>query len=210
MNLKKYRCEEFVLRLTTDKDSFLDAKFFGDPRVAHFASEWKKGSPLQLLHFTKNPGVSDYHTHTRLWVLRERVRLVLDWVARAYRKSKDAQYPFAEDVTEWIDKFFVRKLYFVRVTAFYSFPSSLYTSQLGLPMPFLGPGGRTRPRRVVGMSVSVDLKDALRTFVDTHIIDDKEIVLAIVASYKGRITRLGPEDLLPRFESLAKSFVSER
>jgi hypothetical protein len=206
MELRRYKCEEFILRLAADPSAFLPTKFFSDPRVSGLASEWGKGSPLNLLHYTKNPRTADYHAHTGLRLSAKKVRLTLTWVLPALRKPRGASYPFAEDVLGWIDGFFKKRPYLARVSAFYRFPTSRYISSLGLPAPLFWSVRKRRPRTIVGMTVSARIEGALDATVDTRLVGKRALAVGIMASYNKRIVELGPEGLLPGYASLVNEF----
>ncbi len=208
MKLRKFDCEEIVLRLTTNYKDFSAKKFFRDTGLSESAADWENGAPLELLHNTSNPRASDYHVHTRLRRVKQSVQLTLGWNKPATKKRKKSAFPVAEKVPEWIEKFFKGYIYSPLITAYYLFPRTRYESCVRLPTPFWGPP--TRARSVTGISVSTELRGAADSDVIIDASDDEELSILVFARFRMRLSRLKPEFFLEKFAPLVKDFVKEK
>lgn len=205
MRLKRYHCQNFALRFTTDKKNFDERQFFSDPRTSDFFSNWTAGEPLYLTHYTKEPKASDYHAHLRLQLRKGIIRIEILWFVGTVRKKKGSRYPFAEDVLHWIDGFYAKIRYEVRISVDYSFPPFGYAPLPFLAIPFLGRRPGREPIKLVGVTVSAELPRALRARTHVEVLDDNSLWVMIKAWYRSGLSRLGPERLLPEFEeSLSK------
>ena len=209
MKLRKYHCDDLFIRLTTHREKFFSEKFFRDPRLSEDAESWGKGAPLEFLHYTNNTRLSDYHVHTYLARMKQDVNLALNWSEGVVRKTRSSSYPFAEDVHEWIQEFFKKHVYPVRVSAYYLFPHSAYVSSVGLPMPFWVPSQRRGRRTILGIRVSADLRGAEDATVLTDV-HQEHILVALSVRFKARLSQMKPDSLLKKFNPLVLEFVKER
>lgn len=210
MKFKDSHCSEFSIRLRTGAENFARKRFFADSRVAGFSSDWDGGEPLSLTHYTRDSRISDYHAHTDLRLRKGQVRIMIQWVAGTLRPSKDAEGPFAEEVGAWISRFLSKQNYPVAVIANYTFPKKTFSSSIPLPMPYMTYGTWKRPRTVVGMTISTDLKGAERATVHTEILGGESLWVMIYAHYQARPSTLTVERLLPRFDAVIRDFVVQR
>jgi len=209
MQLTRYHCDELILTLRAGRDDFHNEQFFRDPRLRAEAKNWEKGASLELLHYTLYPKISDYHVHTQLRLVGQKVRLVIYWTRGVVRRKPGAEYPFAEDVHEWIRKFLKPDVYPITVYGHFLFPSSRYISAVGLPMPFWGPTKRERRKRIVGLQVSAELRGAEDAMVITAAYE-KHVFISVAAWFRTKLSRLDPEGLLKKFNRLVLDFVEER
>lgn len=208
MRLASYNCDELFVRVSTPRPNFFDDKFFQDPRLVNSAESWRKGAKLELLHYTKNPKVSDYHVHTHLEPAGDNVRLVVNWTRPAVTKKRGEAFPFAEDVHVWVRRFFRSAVYPVRVSAYFVFPRSKYVSSLGLPVPSWFPIVKKR-RLVLGLRTAAELPGAVAASVITDL-HEKQIIISVSALLKQKLSRLNPQLLLAKFRPLVVDYVEKR
>ncbi len=209
MKLARYRCKELTLRLTTDKENFSAKKFFSDPRVSKHVKDWEKGAPLEFLHYTGNPRVSDYHVHTRVELDGSDVELYMRWTTPTARRTRKSTYPFAEDASAWISRLFKNNVFLIRCSAYYLFPRSRYMSTLGIPMPLWIESPARGTQTISGMRVRLPLSGARDASVVTDTIDD-ELFVKASAVFKMRLSQARPEGLLVKFSRLVEKFVREK
>jgi hypothetical protein len=210
MKLKKYHCEDFEIRLRTARAKFAHQKFFKDPRLSEDLAGWEGGEPLNLNHCTGNPRISDYHVHLQLRLIKGIVRLTIRWVEGILEKSRGTEPPFAEDVPDWISRFFSKDLDVVNVFAHYSFQTSKYASALELPIPLIMPTHRTKSSTIVGMTFLTQLRGASRVTIETELLPTRSLWVMIFASYKGRLLNFAPGRLLPEFSKLIDEHIIKR
>lgn len=215
MKLKKYHCEEFSLRFRTDRSNFAERRFFRDPRISDFFKDWEKGEPLNLTYSTADPRSSDFHGHARFTLARSIVSVQLRWVEGSIKKSKDARPPFADELFPWVNRFFAPNVYNAFVTASYSFPRSRYDSRLALPWvspPFLPVSSklRKRPRMIVGMTMREIIRGASRATFEIEEFEGEALWVMIRASYKEKLVRLAPDNILPEFDKIVGEYIFKR
>jgi len=138
------------------------------------------------------------------------VELHIRWVTGVLTGPAGTKPPFADGFLPWVGRFFKRNVGPVTVLAYYSFPISKYRSAISLPIPFVISGLGKRPRTILGMTLSAELKGASRATIETEIMQDNSIWGMIYASYKNGLVRLAPERLLPEFHNIVGEYVIER
>lgn len=208
MKLGKHHCTEIVLRFVTERENFANKRFFSDPRLSKHAQDWEKGTPLEFLHYTKNPKTSDYHIHTRVDLEGSDVRLFMKWVRPTAKTTRKSAYPYAEDAVTWIRRFFRSNIYAIRCSADFQFPRSRFASKLGIPAPLWDETGTTG-QVIRGIRVGVELVGAKDASVVTDVFDNELLVIAM-AAFRTKLSQVKPEVLLAKFSRLVKGFVREK
>lgn len=210
MKLKAHQCEEFSVRLRTERNNFAYHAFFKDPRLVGEVKAWEKGEPLLLTSHTHNPRAADYHIHSSLRMVKGIVDLRVRWVARVFAAPTGTKPPFAEGFFPWIARFFKSDVGPTSVIAHYSFPTSRFRSSIALPAPLIIAEPIKRPKMILGMTFSEEFKGASRATVETEIMPDGSIWAMIYASYRAGFRTLTPERLLKEFDRAISQYVIAR
>lgn len=209
MKLRKYNCKELFVRITTSRSNFLAQKFFSDQTLKGAAKEWEKGAPVEIMQYTRSRQRSDYHVHNHLRLVGKDVRFVMTWATPAITAARSAFPPFAEDVHQWIRRFFKPQYYQVRCSGHFLFPRSRYESSLGLPLPLWLLRRRSGRRQILGIRASVDMKGAEEASVvsDLH---EKHIFVSVLAEYRLRLSALNPQVILESMAPVAFDLVERK
>lgn len=212
MRLKKYHCKIITCRFVTESNNFRTNKFFKDPRLVAFLDQWAGGDTLGHVYETKNRRIADYHAHSDLELVRKKkVRLKIEWVQGIMNPKKDSDPPFAEDVAKWFSRFFAPEVYSLRVSSIYEFPLNKYASSLGLPFPLWSQKGEKRKSVIQGFRVSTTKKGVTGVSVVSDISEkEKRLSVFVAATYRARLNKMGPENILKNFDSIVQDFVEKR